>query len=123
MSGEYDLGTSARDLVELGTRATDEKISGVETRLKTVESVTEGIRQSLSSTQQRLEGINVRLDEIDKSVKDSTRSLSDLKAAISKENGYKEGMKDGFKVLHWVSGLLCAVAGGAITLVVKQLLT
>ena len=48
MSEFRDLGATAKDLVDLGTKATDEKITGVSQRLKLVEDSITQMRQAVS---------------------------------------------------------------------------
>lgn len=122
MGGEHELGATAKDLVELGTKATDEKISGVSQRLQLVENSISDIRASLSGAKERLEGIDARLVHLEDATKKQTIAIETLSEAVSKESGYKDGLKDGFRVLHWVTGILFAVAGGAITFVVQHLI-
>lgn len=120
MGGEHELGATAKDLVELGTKATDEKSRGVSQRLQLVESSISDIRTSLSGAKERLEGIDARLVHLEEAAEKQTTAINTLSQAASKESGYKDGLKDGFKVLHWVTGILFAVAGGAITFVVQH---
>lgn len=123
MSEFRDLDATAKDLVDLGTKATDEKITGVSQRLKLVEDSITQMRQAVSKAEARLEGIDARINNLQSVVARQTVSIEQLTAAVSKETGYKEGLKDGFKVLHWVTGIICAVLGGAVTLLAKYIMS
>lgn len=76
MSEFRDLGATAKDLVDLGTKATDEKITGVSQRLKLVEDSITQMRQAVSKAEARLEGIDARINNLQSVVARQTVSLN-----------------------------------------------
>lgn len=83
MSEFRDLGATAKDLVDLGTKATDEKITGVSQRLKLVEDSITQMRQAVSKAEARLEGIDARINNLQSVVARQTVSIEQLTAAVS----------------------------------------
>ena len=49
-------------------------------------------------------------------------SLDGIKNIVNQSEGYKNGLKDGFKVLHWFTGIIFAIGGGAIAFLIQYVL-
>lgn len=120
MGGDHEFGTSAKDWVELGTRATNEKISGVSERLGLVEESVTSIRSSLAGAKEKMEGFDQRLKHVEEQIRGTSAEVNLLQKAVNKEAGYKEGLKDGFKVLHILTGLACTAIGGLLVFLLEH---
>ncbi len=114
MGNDYEFGATAKDLVEFGSRASNEKISGALTRIESIEAKIAKIDETLLATEGRLSAMETDLANLKSNVDRVLEQVTTLNAKHSEQEGFLNGIVMASKASAWVIGLLYSAMGGIL---------